>query len=395
MVLLAQHLGASPLQVGLASSFQFLLLPLQVVATASLPFLGFQRQMITAWLARTGFLLIPLGLAWAAFDDPEPWMPNLLVASLFGFCVFRSFGMAAHMPWMAVIVPVALRGRFFATDSVIVSLVGVATLVSAAAVFGSLPPYEAFRIAYLAAFASSVLAVVCLGRLPAAPAPPSPPLRTMVRRAFDLCVQAGRFRSYLIVAVLGAVATPSFAPFTVYYLKADRGLASSEIMLFTAAQFAGSILGAACIRHRIDRFPLPRFFQAAVLVLALVHLFWLAVLSGGDALAPWLIVSYFLFGLGVGMTNIAHFTYLPELAEDGQRPITLAIFTATLGLFSGLTPMLWGALLKAPGPTQSIDAESFRVFFLVALGVSALLLGLYARLPELRPGFGSGQPRGV
>ena len=385
MVLLAQHLGASALQVGLASSFQFLLLPVQILATATLPRFGFKRQMVGAWVTRAVFLLIPLGLAWASFDHPAPWMPDLLVASLFGFCFCRAVGMAAHMPWMAVIVPVALRGRFFATDGQVTSTVGVATLLAAATLFASVEPHAAFPLAYGAALTSGLLAAACLTRLPRADAPAAPPLRAMGRRAWDLCTQPGRFRQYLVVAVTGAIVTPSFGPFTAYYLKVERGLASSEIMLFTAAQFAGSIVGASLLRHRLDRFPIRRFFQVSVAVIAVVDLFWLLVLNGVEVLGPWLGVSYFLFGCGIGMANIAHFTFLPELATDQERPINLAIFTATHGLFTGLTPILWGAVLKGGGSTPSMNLAGFHTFFVAALTVCALLLALYSRLPELRP----------
>ncbi|MEO2167105.1 MAG: hypothetical protein ABGY42_03105, partial [bacterium] len=223
MVLLAQHLGASAFQVGLATSFVFLLLPIQVVATGGLPRFGFKRQMVVAWLVRALFLLVPLWLAWAEFAHPRPWMPWVLVASIFGFCLCRAVGTAAHLPWLAVIVPLELRGRFFATEHAITSVVGVATLLGGAALFATLPAYAAFRIVYLAALAGALLAVWNLGRLPSAPAPAAPPLRAMAGRALYLCTRPGRFRHYLGIALTGAVVTSSFAPFTVYYLKVEGG----------------------------------------------------------------------------------------------------------------------------------------------------------------------------
>jgi len=81
MVLLAEKLHASTLQVGLATSFVFLLLPLQILATTSLPRLGYQRQMVSAWILRALFLGVPLALAVAAPATPAPWMSSLLVAS--------------------------------------------------------------------------------------------------------------------------------------------------------------------------------------------------------------------------------------------------------------------------------------------------------------------------
>ena len=116
-VLLIEHLGGSTLQVGLTASFVSVLYPLQVLATASLSRLGFQRQMVIAWVARALFLLVPLGFAIAGPEEPESWMPGAVVLSIFFFCFFRAWGVAAHLPWFAGILPDELRGRFFATES--------------------------------------------------------------------------------------------------------------------------------------------------------------------------------------------------------------------------------------------------------------------------------------
>lgn len=384
MVLLAQHLGASTFQVGLATSFLFLLLPIQVVATAGLPRFGFKRQMVAAWLTRSFFLLVPLGLVWTDFDEPAPWMPAALVASVFGFCLCRAVGTAAHLPWMSVIVPLSLRGRFFATEQAITSIVGVATLLSCSALFATLPGHAAFTIVYLAALAGALLAVWNLTRLPPAPAPAAPPLRRMWGRAVDLCSSRGPFRQYLLLKGGGAVVISSVAPFTVYYLKSTGDVSSSEIMLFTAATFGGQIFGTGTLRHLLDRYPLRRFFQVSSGLVSLVMVFWLALLNGADGLLPWLGVSYFTFGMGIGMLNVTHFTYLPELAEESERPITMAIFTAAHGIFSGVAPMLWGLLLRESGPTASLNVERFVLFFAVGLGMSVLLLFLFTRLPDRR-----------
>ncbi|MDG2305770.1 MAG: hypothetical protein P8R42_14230 [Candidatus Binatia bacterium] len=391
MVLLAQHLGASAFQVGLASSFVFLLLPIQIVATAALPSLGFKRQMVLAWLVRTVFLVIPLGLVWVEFDAPQPWMPALLVTSVFGFCVCRAFGTAAHLPWMAAILPLELRGKFFATDQAITSVVGVGTLLTCAALFASLSARTAFGIVYLAAAMGAVLAVWNLSRLPSAPAPAALPLRAMAGHALELCMSPGRFRHYLLLMLTGSFVTSSLVAFTVYYLKTVRGLPSSEILLFTAAQFGGQIFGTASIRHQIDHVPLRRFFQIAVAMVAVVDLFWLALLNGVDGLVPWLGVAYFIFGMGVAMTNVTHATYLPELSPEKDRPITIAVFTAALGLLAGLAPMLWGLALKNSGPVPGMNVDHFLLFFGVGITLSLSLLVLFSRLPDLRPSLGPGR----
>lgn len=384
MVLIAQRLGADAFQVGLASAFVFLLLPVQVLATSSLARLGYRRQMVLGWGIRALFLLVPLALALHAPARPAPWMAQLFVASVFGFCFFRAFGVAAHIPWFAAMLPASVRGRFFATDAAITSVVGVATLLLCAWLFAQLPPWRAFAIVYALAMTGSALAIASLQRLPPAPAPAPVPLRTLHREVRRLCFERGPFRYYLALCLLGSIVGSSIGPFTAYYLRVEAELPSSRILGFTAAQFAGQIVGGWSIRLAIDRAPLRRFFMLATLGTGVVELFWLLYVSGSDALAAWLPAAYLVFGLGIGVQNTAHYTYLPELSEERRRPVSIAVFTATLGVLSGLAPMLWGLGLRGAGPEPSLHVARFALFFGLGLAANALLLVLFARLRDPR-----------
>lgn len=392
MVLLAERLGASTFQVGLASSFVFMLMPLQLIATTFLPRFGYKRQMVACWLLRAVFLLIPFWLAWQAPETPAPWMPALLVASVFGFCFFRAIGAVAHIPWFSGFLPVALRGRFFATDSAITSAVGVFTLLGCAQLFAWMPGYGAFQVLYALAFGGSLAAVWNLTRLPSTPAPEATPLRALFAKARHLCFHPGLFRHYLLLMLATFVVTSSFAAFTVYYLKVEAGLSDSAIMLLTAAQFAGQISGTWSIRKWIDQVPLRRFFQLAGLLIGAVDAFWLVFIhrnpgaGGEDPIAmAGLALAFLVFGAGSGIISATHATYLPELTPVHQRHIGVAVFTAVHGLLAGLAPTLWGLLLRKSGDTPGIDTASFAIYFATGLAVAALVVVLFARLPETRP----------
>ena len=392
MVLLAEKLGATAFQVGLASSFLFLLLPVQLFATTTLERLGFKRQMVLGWSLRALFLLVPLSIVWAAPATPSSWMPSALVASIFGFCFFRAFGAAAHIPWYSAFLPVQLRGRFFTTDHAITSVVGVVTLLSSAALFQQLSGYGAFQVLYVVAVVGSLLAVWNLSRLPDVPRPRAVALRSLAGEARRLSSRGGVFRQYLGLVLAGGLVSYSFAPFTVYYLKVERGLPASSIMLFTAAQFAGQILGTSSIRHRIDRLPISRFFQLAAGLFAAVDLFWFALVSdalpvgGGGLLRVGLAGSYFVFGAAVAISNSTHFTYLPELSSEQSRPVAVAVFTAVQGLFAGIAAIGWGWLLKEAGGDLGMNRSGFLAYLFVGTAVGVGLIALYARLPETRSG---------
>jgi len=384
MVLFAEALRASALQVGLASSFVFLVLPLQVVATAALPRLGYKRQMVTGWWARALFLLVPLGLALAAPAEPAPWMASAFVASVLGFCLLRAVGTAAHLPWMAAILPVAVRGRFFATDHALTSAVGVGTLLLCATLFARFPGWSAFALVYGLALVGSALAVGCLLRLPDAHAPGAIALRGLPREALRLCLEPGLFRHYLGLALLGWSANAGLAPFVAYYLKVEAGLSQERILAYTAAQFAGQIAAGTSIRAAIDRRPLRLFFQLACVGYAGLACFWLAVVLRGGAPALALAGAFFALGAAAGVLNAAHFTLLPALSAESARAVAMAVFTSVLGVIAGLAPIAWGFVLRAPGPAPGLRLERFAAFFAVCALANAVLVALYRRLPERR-----------
>jgi hypothetical protein len=386
MVLLIEHLGGSTIAVGMASSFVFLLLPIQMLATSTLERLGFQRQMVLGWSLRAVFLLIPLAIVLTAPAQPAAWMPNAIVISVFGFCFFRAFGMAAHIAWFAAILPDSLRGRFFATDTAITSGVGVVTLLGCAALFARLPPYDAFTIAYAIALFGSVLAVVSLLRLPSGPSPPPSPVGQLAGAARSLCFGPGLFRQFLVLTVVGAVVGSSFSAFTTYYLKSEAAISSSRILGFTAAQFGGQIVGTFALRPFIDRMPIRRLFQLAQAIVACVFAYWLGIVVGETGWLGAIAVSYFVFGLAVGIGNAAHATFLPELSPAAMRPVSVAVFGAVAGLLQGLGPMLWGLVLRIGGGAPGVDLESFRLFFGLGIALCALSLYLLVSLPDVRAG---------
>ncbi len=384
MVLLLERLGGSTFQIGLTSSFVFILYPLQILATALLSRVGFQRQMVMAWCLRALFLLVPLAIAIRAPVTPAPWMADSVVAAVFGFCFFRAFGVAAHIPWLAAILPDEVRGRFFATEGAIVSAVGVVALLSCAALFWALPPYSAFRAVFCIAIFGSAMAVASLLRLPSGPRPAPSPMRAMLPETRRLCFESGLFRQYLGITAVGSVVGTSFNAFTIYYLKTEADLESSVVLGFTAAQFGGQIVGSFSVRRFIDRVPLRRLMQVSQLIVASVLAYWVFILTTNSLWLVPVAVSYLVIGTALGISNTAHYTFVPELSCEENRPVTMAIFGAVAGLLQGLGPMLWGLALRTGDSLPGVHEDRFLFFFVLGIGLAGLSFRLLASLPEVR-----------
>ena len=202
MVLFAEQLGASPAQVGLAYAWVFVLTPVQIFATALLPRFGFKRVMLGGWRMRSFFLVVPMALAMlAAAWGPRTWMVQLLVWSVFFFCLFRAVGASASTPWLYAIVPAAVRGRYFASDQYLAGVASVLTLLVCAALFAFLPVFPALLLQYGIAVLGSLLSYRALNQLPDAPRPRPVSLMDVARATPQHLLTRSTFRAYLLLAL--------------------------------------------------------------------------------------------------------------------------------------------------------------------------------------------------
>lgn len=385
MVLLAEQLGASTFQVGLAYSWVYLLLPVQVLATAYLPHYGYRAQMVFAWSSRNLFLLVPLFIAVLAPRTPSPQLAWLLVLSVFGFCFCRSLGSSAWLPWIYQLLPEEKRGRYFANDQTISGIASVGTLLLCGLCFASLERYPAFTVVYAFAVVGALLAVKALQRLPDTSRPPPTRMTEVLALAPRLCLSPGIFRGYLVVSLAYTAVTAVFTPFVIYYLAAVDGRSQDEVLAIAALQYFGVILGGLYTRSRIDRQDPRRWFLAHLILMGATGIYWLLHLRGVPGLGPLLPLTCFTAGLAVALWNAAHLKYLAHVCPGEDRHLPLSVHSAVVGLLGGLAPTLWGLFLRESGPTPGMNLDVFALYFGSGLIIQAGLWFACSRLPAIDP----------
>jgi MFS family permease len=385
MVLFAEQLGATPLQVGLAYSFVFVLTPIQIVSTALLPRYGFKAVMLGGWRTRSFFLGVPAFLAaWMLFSPHEQaWMVHALVGSVFFFCFFRSIGAASGISWFYAILPEKIRGRYFANDQFVSAVAGVGTLLASAALFVLLPVYLALLVQYGIALLGSTVSYYSLKKMPDAERPAPISIGKVLRDTPRHLFVASTFRRYVWLAVACAVVATPIPPFTAYYLKVGPKFTTGEIMLLEVCRYLGVMSAAWVIRRRIDITGARPFFILAVGLYAVVGVFWWFYLERGFGGVAGIAVAYFLLGLGAATWAIANLNYLPKIVSAEERTLVVSIHGAVVAFIAGWSPVIWGIFLKTgDGAGRSIDVDVFQWFF-VAVGLGALALSSFlGRLPE-------------
>ncbi len=384
MVLFAEQLGASPLAVGIAYSFVFILTPIQILATPLVPRYGFKRTMLGGWRTRSFFLGVPVFLAlWTELWGTREWMIPALVSSVFFFCLFRSIGASAAISWFIEILPPKARGRYFAYDQFISAIGGVLTLLTCAALFWLLPVYTALLIQYSLALTGSIFSYFSLCKLPDAPKPGPINLASVFRDTPRHLFSRTTFSYYLWLAVVYAVLSTSIPPFAAYYLRVGAEVSPKTIMLFEVLRYSGVMTAGWAIRQLIDKHGAKPFFQLSMLLYVAVGAAWLIFLNlmhGGIAMIA---VTYYLTGLGAATWAIANLNYLPKIISQEERTLMISIHGAVTAFIGGFSPIILGFLLKRDNQVgRAIDASAFSWFFGCVVVCAIILVPLLRRMHE-------------
>ena len=380
-VLFMQHLGADSFQIGLVFAWTFLLTPVQVVATALLPHLGFKRLTLFGWNARAWFLLVPLLLSFLAPEHPAAWMISSMVIAMFCYAVYRAIGTAAITPWLYQIVPEDIRGRYWATDQMLAATAGLGILVLCAGLFVVLPPYSAFQVQYLIAILGALVAYRQLKALPDAPKPKLISLERILAETPRLLTQPGLYRTYLYQSIPLFIAITPLSPFTIFYLKTTHGTPAAVLMIYAMLTYLGVIAANVIMRTRLDRLGAKPFFRFSYTSYASVALGWLTFLFLGDRVAALVPVLFFAQGFAGGCWTSANLNYLVRIVPADDRALPVSLHSATITCIGGTAPVIWGLFLK-DGTGRAVREPVFAGFFVAMLLVMLALASLLRRLPE-------------
>jgi len=284
------------------------------------------------------------------------------------------------MPLVYATLPERMRGKYFSTDQAVTGISGILTLLFCAALFRFLPIYQAFAWQYLYAILGVFLTLYFLGRVKDPPKPRATSLRDILAETPALCLRRSPFRQYLLFMMAFALMGTALVPLMAYYLKTEARLGSDRIMLYTAIQYAGAIIGTLIMRNRVDRIGVKPVFRLSLLLGASLSTYWFFLVTGNGALAAGLPFAYFLFGISVSQWLTAHLKYMPRVCDDSRQALHVSVHSSVIGLIGGLAPILWGYLVRMPGSQPGIQREVFAYYFLILLVIQ---LALFFYVPRL------------
>lgn len=388
MILYAKSLGASATVLGIIAGTMPLLVIFQIPAASHVNRIGYRRFVLGGWSIRVGFIfLIALVPLLGGLLNPANRLA-LLLALLFCFNLARGISSCAWLPWITVLVPEALRGRYLGRDAAVQNFASFAAfLISAALLAGQTKPWQFAALFAFSATAGAV-SLVFLKRIPDVP----PPAETRTPGTSVPWLEMARyapFRKLLRVTVAWSVAYGGLGAFTVAFLKAQGGLAEDRILMISSTAFLGGACSLWLLGPRLDRVGSKPVLGAACVGWLAVMVGWVT-LSGGSFGVPLeaVLALQFLMGLFAVFVNMANVRLAMAVVPAMGRNHFFAIYSVVANVTLGLAPIGWGVLIDAVGSRAPVwlglEWNRFTVFFAAVAVAFAVMLALARRLDEPR-----------
>jgi len=383
MILLGEWLGASAFTIGMAYAALYLSLPAQVLFTATIHRYGYKKQMIFCWATRALAAVAMLVMTWMARDGAKPWMCAAYIVCAWHFCLFRAAGNSASTPWMYEFIPPRIRGKFFAYDQLISSTCGVMILISVSTLFAVFTTFSAFMLCMIISIFGAIASTACLFYWPDCPKPAPVSLRDMFRRVPKLCIKKSPFRTYLVITTIWWLVISPINPFSSYYLKTEAHLSQSIIILYSAFQYGGTILGALWISKRLDRWGVKLFFATSLVFYAFLGIYWILLVLRVPFIVNFAAASFFIFGLCNAFFYSPNLKYLPQVCPKDDQPLALALNIAVTGVAAGVSPMIGGYLVKHVDGTPGMLKLPFLIYLSILILTQFALFIPFLRLKDI------------
>lgn len=339
---LALLLGANDFEISILAAIPFLAQTAQIVAAYLVDKSG-KRKNMTIWSLFAGrqlwWLVIPV-----LFLHVD-WKLEALIVAVVLSNLLVMLATPGWLSWMADLVPGNMRGQYFATRNVYVSISTIAATVLGGFFIDQFRhegrELEGFTILIGLAAVFALIAVLILNRLPDRPAKE---IRTTISRSHLLEPLRNReFSRLLKVFLVWNVAIGISAPFFVPHMLNVLKMSFTQISLYSGASALVAILLNKPWGKVIDRFGCKPVVAFCAFGIAVIPMLWLIPRQGHLNI---LIFESIYSGFLWAGFNLAAFNIPIANSPQKGRTTYLAMFSVITGLAFFAASLIGGLLAQ-------------------------------------------------
>lgn len=377
IILYSKSLGASSTVLGLIAAMTPLMTIFQLPAARFLGQYGYKRFVLMGWGLRTIFIFLIAAIPVLGFLDQVSKLA-ILIGALFFFNLLRGISSAAWLPWITLLIPSTVRGRFLSVDQIFTHVGCLSALLASALIMqGHVDDWE-YALVFLLSALGGFFSLIFIKRIPEIAAgdhtrksAEAVPWRAILRYP--------PFRQLLLFNLAFMIVLGGLGVFTVEFLREIPGFAPDTILWLSGLSFVGALLTLPFTGRMVDAWGSRPVLWVSILVFGGVILGWAAV--AGDLLpATFFNIGALNFFAGMAGSNfhLANSRLAMLTMPEMGRNHFFALFSVITSLGLGATPVLWGVSLDAIG-TYELVTDWFvwrrhSIYFVVIFLLNLLVL---------------------
>ncbi|GAG41007.1 unnamed protein product, partial [marine sediment metagenome] len=243
IILFVKQLGANALQVGLVLAFFRGLMVLQLFGARFAETFGYRRMLILGWFLRGVIACVIAYLALVSPGIAPGTAVTLVLALLFLFNSARCFSLVSWIPWISMIIPKKLRGRFFALRGSIIEAVGIISCFMIALILGADPDSGRFALLFFISAGAAIIGAIFLIRSPGGELKEKKEqLKLPFIYALKKTLEQKTFIRYIFFEVLFWCGWVAFAGFSIVFARDVLAFNADSVVYLVLFRNAGAIL---------------------------------------------------------------------------------------------------------------------------------------------------------
>ena len=369
-------LGANSAQIGLMSALSSLSAALFLLPGAALvERWGHRKQIVVSSGGGVGRLILLL-LALLPLVFPGPLAIVVAIALIVARSAVTNFSFSAWMSLTADIVPLAWRGRYFASRNIMMSLAGMITTYLVGQLITGVGGVNGYQLALGLAFAIGLISTYNFGRIhdPLASAAPAKPAVQYTLRGLQRLREDRAFWIFCALAATWNFSLNIAGPFFYVYLVDNLQGTASFVGILAVINGLAALPGQRLFGYLSDRWGPRRVQLLTGLLIPLMPWGWMLAPSVWHLLPVELCAGFLWAGYNLATFNFL-LTLIPQNNRERYSALYQIIVTVALAGGAGLGGVVaewWG--YKA-------------VFLLSGLGrLTTALLFVYLTRPAAKPG---------
>ncbi len=358
-VLFLSTLGLNKSQIG----FLLSLMPyFGLVALFASPFVervGFKRSFLSFWALRqvATFAMLLTPLVNARFGLQVTFAYITVVMVIFSLC--RAIGETAGMPWRQEYIPNAIRGKYAATDSMIVTIASFVAVIISSQVIAYTTGLRGYLLLFALGGFFGLLGVWFYSFIPGGEPVQRSSERPSVLSNFREALKDTNFLLFLGGTSLIIMATAPLASFLPLYMEEEVGISTSSVILLQVGTLLGTLLFSFMWGWTSDRYGSKPVMLLSVLLRALVPVLYLLT----PRVEPWNLWYAMTIAFVQGVVDIGWLIGSGRLLFVGVVPPAkksqyMSLHYAWIGLVGGTSQLLGGRLVDA---SANLSGELFNL----------------------------------